>query len=72
MRTLLVGLAAAAALLTSACIVIDDNTSSGPGPDGWSGRDAAPFDAAMSGCVEAHDLARDVDACMAAKGWTRK
>lgn len=70
MKTILTLIAAsAAALAASGCIAVSHTTHR---EHGWSGENAEPFDGALAACEAAHSLPRDIDACMAAKGWTRK
>ena len=68
-RTLALFAAVAATLAATGCIAV---SHTGRSDSGWSGENAAPFDASLAECEAAHTLPRDIDACMAAKGWTRK
>ena len=69
MRRLSTIAAIAVSLTASGCIAVSHSSHA---DRGWSGENAAPFDPSLAECEAAHTLPRDVDACMAAKGWTRK
>ena len=67
MTRLLALTAIAAALMTSACITIND------APD-WHGQGAEPFDAAREHCsaqAGGDQSSRAFDDCMKAKGWSQ-
>ena len=70
-RTLILAAAAAAALMTSACVTVID----ADGEDyAWHGENAQPFDAARDACRASTGRGQHSDAfeaCMSARGWTR-
>lgn len=72
MKRLLILAAAAAALMTSACITVidgdlDDDMA-------WHGENAQPFDASREACRASSGRNHHSESfrdCMASKGWTR-
>ena len=57
-----------AALMTSACITVNDNS-----PDGgsWRSTTGQSLDASREDCHRTTDSRAAFDACMAEKGWSR-
>jgi hypothetical protein len=68
MKRLLTLAAVSAALMTSACITVNDNS-----PDGgsWRSTTGQSLDASREDCHRTTDSRAAFDACMAEKGWSR-
>ena len=68
MKRLLTLAAVSAALLTSACITVNDNSGDG---GSWRSTTGQSLEAAREDCHRTTDSRTGFDACMADKGWSR-